>query len=106
MPLDFHIGDQIDDASRTPPLLSVGLQVHSAFYRTELAHRCPALQRMDDYYSDYCFAGSELVHLIAEIDTVCIKMPTASPHQSWMQELRVACQTAIDNEKVLFALCD
>ena len=106
MALDVHIGNQLDDASVTMPLFTIGSQMHSAFFRSDLSNGCPLLQRMDDYYSDCSFAGAEIPQLLSEIEIVCKRIPSASPYQSWMDNLRMACETAMSKKRAVFLLFD
>lgn len=106
--LDVHIAKSFDAATRNEPVVRINLDVHTAFFKngTVLADDCPLLQRMSDYFSGCTFTGADVQLLLVEIDTVSNRIMATSPHQTWMRQLRDACETAMANGDSIFVLCD
>jgi hypothetical protein len=107
MPLDFHIAKARDEAARARPDFSLSVDVHAAlFSRSDLLRDCPQLRRMDDYYADVAYSGSELSSLILELERVTARLAAHTQVQVMLRRCGDACRQAIAEGRALYGFAE
>jgi hypothetical protein len=107
MSLDFHIAKARDEATRGRPVFLLPDDVHAAlFNRPDHLRDCPQLRRIDDYYADVVYSGSELALLIEELNRVTARLSSQTQVQVVLRQFGDACQQAITEGRALYGFTD
>lgn len=108
MALDIHVLDSDTARPENWPVRQFEEAVHSAIFSGEarVAQRYPLLRRMQDYYADARFSGSDLRRLVAELEKVVPEFAGNPPVQKVLRQFLEVCESAASQGKVVLCLCD
>ena len=108
MALDFHIGNNQEEASYNHSDASFDLQSHRLiFNRLALADdKFPLFKKLENYYEDTNYSAEELANLIDEVRQIKELLSENKELASQLNELLITCDRALKEGLSIWVFCD
>jgi hypothetical protein len=108
MALDVHVLNSEADRPVNWPACQFEEAIHSAvfFGSVPVVQQCPLLRRMQDFYADARYSGTDLHGLVAELQKLLPEFAGDAPVHRILRRFIEVCRDAAAQGKVILCLCD
>lgn len=107
MSLDIHVANNLEEAERQYPVLSITESFHRTVFVNKRDKYCKysSFYRLNDYYNDVTFLGDEILELLSDLRAIQANSNDEEINTFVSNFIKV-CSTAIDAKTGIYCFSD